>query len=127
MQQGRSQGGLIVDDEEAFRRSTRRWLAGLGYTVVTARSGQEAVRAMRTGGGRINLVILDLVMKGMSGAATFRKIREIVPDVPIIICTGYALDEACRRLLREGANGLIQKPFENRVLALKIRQALGNR
>jgi len=77
--------------------------------------------------GEIDLVLLDMVMKGIGGAETFKGIREIIPGLPVIICTGYSLDGNASRILKKGAKDFIQKPFDLTKLALKVRQALDNR
>lgn len=116
---------LLVDDEADFRSCTARWLARLGYRVIEATSGEEAVKIAGKRGGEIGLVLLDMLLKGWSGAETFRRIREVAPGILIIICSGYAMDIACQELIRDGAVGFVQKPFEHAALASRIGELIG--
>ncbi|MDP8247806.1 MAG: PAS domain S-box protein [Candidatus Tritonobacter lacicola] len=118
---------LIVDDEEGFRLSARRWLNELGYATVAAANGEAALEVVREMGNEVDVVLLDMVMKGMGGAEVFKKMREVVPGLPVIICTGYSITGAARRTLEAGAADLIQKPFDMTELALKIRKVLDHR
>ena len=115
---------LLVDDEEDFRTITGRLLDELGYTVLGARSGAEALQLVREKKDEIGIVVLDMIMKGMDGTETFRKIRAIAPNMRFIICTGYSIDNSVRQLLSEKASDAIQKPIDYETLAAKIRSVL---
>ena len=115
---------LLADDEEDFRKSVGRALEELGYTIIGAADGEEAVRRLEEKRNEIDIVLLDMVMKGGSGVATFSRMRELVPDLPIILCSGYAIQSATQKLLDRGADGHIQKPFDIDTLALKVRKIL---
>lgn len=117
---------LLVDDETDFRNCAARWLARLGYRVIEAASGQAAVRIVEERKSEIGLVILDMVMKGMGGAKTFRELRALVPHLRVLICSGYAFDVSCQGLIRDGALGFVQKPFEHDALASRIRGIIGS-
>jgi len=124
---GAMRGGetiLLVDDEADFRYGTGRWLEELGYKVIEAASGDEALEVLGGKRDEIDLVLLDMIMKGISGVETFQRMREIVPGLPIIICSGYSVDAATRQLLKKGACDFLQKPFDSNGLALKIREIL---
>ena len=124
---GAMRGGetiLLVDDEADFRYGTGRWLEELGYKVIEAASGDEALEVLGGKRDEIDLVLLDMIMKGISGVETFQRMREIVPGLPIIICSGYSVDAATRQLLKKGACDFLQKPFDSNGLALKIRDVL---
>ena len=124
--QGDVRGGegiLVVDDEQDIRRSTRRWLEEFGYTVLEAAGGKEALDLLEKEKGAVNLILLDMVMKGMSGTKTLEELKKAAPDLPVIICTGYSTDISRQMLLR-GASGIIQKPFNPDALALKVRDIL---
>ena len=118
---------MVVDDETGFRVGTARWLRGLGYTVLEASSGEEALEVLKEHTDGVRLVLLDMIMKEMGGAQTFARMREIVPDLAVVICTGYSVNGSCQRLLEEGARGAIQKPFKHNELALEIREILDSR
>lgn len=116
---------LVVDDEVDFRDSVAMWLLSRDCTVYEAADGEEALRMVREHGEELDLVILDMIMEGMGGDEAFRKIRGVAPRLPILICTGYSLDGACRGLLREKSTAFIQKPFGHSALAAKIQDVLG--
>ncbi|MEA1927338.1 MAG: ATP-binding protein, partial [Candidatus Auribacterota bacterium] len=92
---------LIVDDEEDFRSTLSRWLEGHGFRVLSAAGGEEALKYLKEKKEEISLVLLDMVMEGMGGAETFRALRDIVPDLSVIICSGGPLDDVCKEMLDE--------------------------
>lgn len=118
---------LVVDDEAMFRRITGRIMGGLGYTVLEATSGEQALALLRAGEKQADLVLLDMVMPNTGGAETFAMIKREFPDLPVIICTGFSIDYQCQKALDEGARDFIQKPFDPNALALKIRAVLDGR
>lgn len=115
---------LVVDDEEAILQVASDILSYLGYSVETSPSGQEAVDRLLQG-ARPDLVLLDVIMPGMGGVETFRKLREIQPDLPILISTGYAERSAVQSLADEGVAGFVNKPFAIEALAKRLEQILG--
>lgn len=102
---------LLVDDEEMVRDASGRMLEFLGLTVVKAGDGEEAVEAMRRRGGEIDVVLLDLTMPRMDGAATLERILEIRPGARVILCSGYDEPEVRERLAGRLA-GFLAKPFD---------------
>ncbi|MEA1926653.1 MAG: transporter substrate-binding domain-containing protein [Candidatus Auribacterota bacterium] len=121
----RIQGGkktiLIVDDNLDFQKVMDISLRQLGYTVIPARNGFEALKILEKD-EKIDLMLLDVIMKGLSGAETFTRVKQIRPDLPIILCTGYSLDPSVRKMLDNGARDVIQKPFGLEVLTTKIHR-----
>jgi PAS domain S-box-containing protein len=115
---------LFVDDEDALRLLASETLCGLGYTVITARNGVEALARYADKSGRIALVILDLIMPEMSGVETFRRLKDIDPGAKVLICSGYAGEGRPEMLLTEGAAGFLRKPYRIGALAAAIRKAL---
>jgi DNA-binding NtrC family response regulator len=115
---------LLVDDEKIILTSTRRLLERLGYTVLVAGGGRDAVACYRESGERIALVILDLVMPDMDGEETFEALKEIDPEVRVVFSSGYSHDKRVEQLVRSGRTGFIQKPFDSRVLSSTIKRAL---
>jgi two-component system, cell cycle sensor histidine kinase and response regulator CckA len=103
---------LMVDDERIVRRAGRRLLEKLGYRVLMAEDGREGLRRFVESRSEIAAVILDLIMPVMDGAEMFRKIREIDPEVRVILASGYSREEMADNLLAEGADGFLQKPFD---------------
>ncbi|MGE5753758.1 MAG: PAS domain-containing protein [Deltaproteobacteria bacterium] len=118
---------LFVDDEESLRELAVETLGSLGYTVITARNGVDAVARYSERRGEIALVILDLIMPEMGGVEAFRRIREIDPDARILFSSGFAASGQPEALPAEGAAGFIQKPYRLSALAAAIRQAIGAR
>ena len=102
---------LVVDDDAMVRRTTTATLAELGYNVVEAPGGATAVEIMRARPDRFSAVLLDLVMPGMTGSETFRALTSIRPDLPVVVCTGYAADSHIDTDVKRRIAGLVQKPF----------------
>ena len=117
---------LLVDDEDDFRTTIGRHLKDLGYTVIEAQSGKKALEIFGKKKDEVDLVILDMVMKEMGGAETFRKMRELAAHLPVIFCTGYTASETAQELLEEGTSDFIQKPLKIHALASKIRKLLSS-
>ncbi len=115
---------LLVDDEQSIAEVTKEILESLGYRVMTAGSGQEAMAIFMEKGKEIDLVILDMIMPGMGGGKAFTALREIDPGVRVILSSGYSVDGEARRILEKGCNGFIQKPFRVAAISKKIREVL---
>jgi PAS domain S-box-containing protein len=115
---------LLVDDEELIINVGQAMLERLGYRVMVCRGGQEAVKAITDIGNEIDLVILDMIMPGMDGGTTFDRIREIQPDMPVILSSGYAINGHADKIMRKGCNGFIQKPYNFSELSQNIRKVL---
>ena len=113
---------LVVDDEEMVRRLAARMLALLGYRVLEARSGQEAVRLLRRGAHRINGVLTDVAMPGIGGRELGETIARCWPQIRVLYMSGFA----ARRMVNQGEldprNPFIQKPFTSEQLGRKIRE-----
>ena len=103
---------LLVDDEDIVITVGKAMLEKLGYCVITAQSGEQAVKIASETENKIDLMILDLIMPGMDGSKTFNKIREIRPDLPVILSSGYSINGQAADVLKRGANSFIQKPFD---------------
>jgi PAS domain S-box-containing protein len=115
---------LLVDDEEMIVDVAQGMLERLGYSVVAVGGGSEALKKLKDLGGKIDLVILDLIMPGMDGEKTFQHIHEAWPRMPVILSSGYALNGKAEKLLLQGCNGFIQKPFNISELSIKIKKVL---
>lgn len=115
---------LLVEDEEAMRSSTRRLLEEMGYTVVAASSGVEALEVLSAGEERIDMVLLDLGMPGMDGLETLRRMKDLKAVVKAVIMTGLPHSPEAKEALKEGAVGVLQKPFSLAQLAQILRDAL---
>ena len=99
-------------------------LERLGYQVMVSRGGQEAVKVISDMGNEIDLVILDMIMPGMDGSTTFNRIREIQPDMPVLLSSGYAINGHADKIMSRGCNGFIQKPYNISDLSNKVRNVL---
>lgn len=115
---------LVVDDDTIVLNVTRKILECLGYMVLVAHDGKEAVDVARTHEGPIHLALLDLGMPVLTGSEAFPLLLEARPALKVVIASGYELDEAAQTLLDAGALGFIQKPFRVEVLGKEVRRAL---
>jgi PAS domain S-box-containing protein len=116
---------LLADDEEDVRGVVHAMLDTLGYEVIEARDGIEAVEIFRRRSTEIDLVILDLVMPRLTGEAALGQIRRIAPAVPAILVSGYDESGRIREIVDAGFGGFLQKPFRRQDLGKKVRELLG--
>jgi PAS domain S-box-containing protein len=115
---------LFVDDEEAIIQIGCQLLERLGYRVLKTRSGQEAVEIYGREKDRIDLIVLDMIMPGMPGGDAFNRLKEINPEVRVILSSGYSLNGQAKDILDRGCKGFLQKPFSLIDLSQKVRQVL---
>ncbi len=115
---------LLVDDENMIIEVGAEILEALGYDVFTARSGSEAVDIFEANKDRIDIVVLDMIMPGLGGGDAYDQLREIKPDVKVLLSTGYSLKGEASEILKRGCNGFIQKPFNIKKLSHKLREIL---
>jgi PAS domain S-box-containing protein len=115
---------LVIDDDEVVLSVTQKLLEHLGYRILIAHDGQEALDVARTFEGRIDLAVLDLKMPGMDGSQVYPRLREAQPEIKVIVCSGYELDAASQALLDAGASAFLRKPYRIEALAAEIRKAL---
>lgn len=118
---------LVIDDEEIVRQVLTGLLNTLGYRVLLAADGLEAVARLREHGNDIALAILDMIMPHQGGCETFDALRAIRPDLRIVIASGHSLNDDAQKLLNAGASGFLQKPFSRDALARTVHQALALR
>jgi PAS domain S-box-containing protein len=102
---------LVVDDEEIVRRTAQYALEQHGYSVALASNGRIAVEIFRQRGAEIGAVLLDLTMPVMDGSETITHLKQIAPNVPVVLSSGYDEREATRRFSGSGLAGFIQKPY----------------
>jgi two-component system cell cycle sensor histidine kinase/response regulator CckA len=122
--QGAGETILIVDDERAIRNVAREFLAGLGFAPITAESGERALEIFKKNPKAITLVILDLGMPGMGGAACLRDLHEIDPEVKVIIASGYSQDDPGAQAVKPFFKNFIHKPYRLNDLARIVFEAL---
>ena len=116
---------LLVDDNEGIIRIARKILERLGFSVLTAANGMEAVDVYAAHATEIVCVLLDLTMPKMNGDEAFRRIRAINPDARVILSSGYGEQQAVRQIAGGGPAGFMQKPYLQETLAQKLREILG--
>ncbi|HTA20666.1 MAG TPA: response regulator, partial [Polyangia bacterium] len=114
---------LVVDDDAGVRGAARRMLKFFGFDVIEAEDGKVGAAAFAARASEIVLVLLDMTMPEMGGEETFREIRHVRDDVPVILTSGYNEIEATRRFTSKGLAGFLQKPFTPDDLATKLAAA----
>ncbi|MDL1981091.1 MAG: PAS domain S-box protein [Deltaproteobacteria bacterium] len=115
---------LLTDDEETILDVGQALLKAMGYKVLTAKSGQEAIELYQKNQEDIDIVILDMIMPNMSGGEVCDRMKEINPDIKVLLSSGYSVDGQATDILNRGCNGFIQKPFNINELSAAIRQIL---
>ncbi len=116
---------LLVDDEDMIWDVIADMLQRLGYTLVLAGNGLEAVEIYEGNPGKIDLVILDMIMPEMDGHKAFFRLKEIDPKVKVLLSSGYVSEENVKSVLEAGAAGFLKKPYRMVDLAKKLREILG--
>ena len=116
---------LVVDDEEVVRKLAKNALERQGYEVLVAEDGETAIEIVRSTGSRIQVVVLDSGLPGMSGGETLPHLRELNPDLKVIVSSGYSEEEALRLFQNARISGFIKKPFVAQDLARALKSALG--
>ncbi len=113
---------LLVDDEEMIIDVCKQLLENVGYRVLIARSGKEAIERYKGNRDKINMVILDMIMPDMGGGEAYDRLKKINPDIKVLLSSGYSIDGQATEILKRGCDGFIQKPFNMRQLSQKIRE-----
>jgi two-component system cell cycle sensor histidine kinase/response regulator CckA len=116
---------LFADDDRSCLDISVQMLQRLGYTVLQAKDGQEAVEVYKNNQDSVDLVILDMKMPH-NGGHTFDQLRKINADLRIILTSGFTEDYLISQLVKQGCKGFLQKPFVLKILSQKIRDALNN-
>jgi len=117
---------LLVDDEEMIIDIGKEMLEKLGYHVLTARSGKEALEIYKEEKGEIHIIILDMIMPGMGGGETYDQLKKMDPASKVLLSSGYSINGQAKEILDRGCNGFIQKPFNLKALSQKLREVLDN-
>ena len=115
---------LLVDDEDMIINVGEDMLETIGYEVILAKNGKEAVEVYRKNMQRIDMVILDMIMPDMGGGETYDRMKEINPNIKVLLSSGYSIDGEATEILERGCNNFIQKPFDIKELSKKIREVL---
>ncbi|MFA6149275.1 MAG: PocR ligand-binding domain-containing protein [bacterium] len=111
---------LLVDDEESLVALGARMLEHLGFTVLTAANGMQAVELYRERGKEIGLVLMDLTMPHLDGGEAFSELRRLNPEVRVVLASGYSHEDVVSRFAGKGLAGVLQKPYT----LFKLREAL---
>ena len=115
---------LLVDDEELIREVSQEMLKTMDYDVLTARDGEEAIEVYNKHRDIIDLVLLDMVMPDMGGSKVYNRLKEMNPDVKVLLSSGYSINGEATEIMERGCNGFIQKPFNLKDLSQKIKEIL---
>jgi PAS domain S-box-containing protein len=121
---GGSETLLVAEDHEGLRQLAQETLVGLGYIVVLAADGEQALQEFRSHRDRIDLALLDVVLPKLSGPEVYARIHEEKPDLPVVFATGYNPDIALLQKVQQQGLPVLQKPYSPRDLARKVREAL---
>jgi PAS domain S-box-containing protein len=115
---------LLIDDEQMIIEVGSGLLMELGYAVIPAGSGAEALDIYSARRTEIDLVIMDMVMPGMGGSETYDRLKKINPQVKVLLSSGYSLNGQASKIMARGCNGFIQKPFNLAQLSMRLREIL---
>jgi PAS domain S-box-containing protein len=115
---------LLVDDEEVILTVNQPMLEKMGYTVLAAKGGREAIEVFEAKREDIDLVVLDMIMPDMSGGVVFDHLRMLDSKIKVLLSTGYSKTGLAEEILARGCDGFIQKPFNIQQLSAKIREVL---
>ena len=118
---------LLVDDEEMVLDAGEETLKHLGYEVLLAEDGQEALELYKKNQNKIDMVLLDMIMPVMGGGETFDRMKEINTNVKVLLSSGYSIEGEAKEILKRGCDAFIQKPFKPEQLSQKIREILDNK
>jgi two-component system, cell cycle sensor histidine kinase and response regulator CckA len=102
---------LIVEDEHLVMEVNRAIVEKLGYRVLEAKTGKEALAIAEKYEGKIDFTLLDVILPDMDGGLIYPKLKQARPDVKVVVCSGFALDGPASEMLEAGAENFIQKPF----------------
>jgi signal transduction histidine kinase/ActR/RegA family two-component response regulator len=111
---------LVIDDEETVRRIAKAALERRGFQVIVAEGGQEGLELFRARDGNVDVVLLDLTMPGMGGEEVLQRLKEIQPEIKVILSSGFNEVEVIRQFTGKGLAGFLQKPYTAAALAGKV-------
>ena len=118
---------LFIDDEDMIIEVAEELFDQLGYEVLTAGSGKEAIEIFEENKEHIDIVLLDMIMPDMSGGDTYDRMKSIDPDIKVLLSSGYSINGQATEIMDRGCNGFIQKPFKMKELSQKLRGILDER
>lgn len=115
---------LLIEDEPMVMDVTSRVLARLGYRVIQASNGEEALEQARSCPGRIDLVLLDVMLPDIGGLHLYPLLMETRPDLNVIVCSAYGLESPVKDILEAGAQAFLQKPYTPKALSRAVHAVL---
>jgi CheY-like chemotaxis protein len=115
---------LVIEDEDIVINVVLQMLDSLGYRILLAKTGKEAINIAKSFQGDIDLAILDIVLPDLAGKEVYNRIMEARPNLKVIVCSGYTIDGPPQEVLDIGAQGFIQKPFSYAALSEKLKEVL---
>jgi CheY-like chemotaxis protein len=115
---------LIIEDEEAVSDVTQGMLEKLGYRVIVAKTGKDAIYTAETFDGQIDLALLDINLPDMEGGKLYPLLMKARPNLKVIVFSGYTIDGLARKILNAGAQDFLQKPFSLAILSEKLKKVL---
>ena len=115
---------LLVDDEEMIIEAGKEMLEEIGYAVLVSGSGIETVDIYKARGKEIHLVILDMIIPDMGGGEIYDRLKQLNPEIKVLLSSGYSLNSRATEILERGCSGFIQKPFDIEEISHKIREIL---
>src|SRR4030043_2464109 len=118
---------LVIDDEQIMREGCSRILSKDGWAVICAENGKQGLGEIQSAPERIDVILLDLMMPGVSGMQVLDQVRTIDPNLLVIVITGYATVESAVEAMKKGAYDFIPKPFTPDQLRIVVRRALERR
>ena len=121
---GGSEVLLVVEDHEGLRQLAQETLENLGYRVLLASDGEQAIHEFRAHRNQVDLALLDVVLPKLNGPEVYARICAERPDLPVVFATGYSSDVAALQRVQEKGLPVLQKPYSPRDLARKIRETL---
>jgi CheY-like chemotaxis protein len=117
---------LLVDDEANIRLSAAKFLTSIGYTILEASNGQDAIEILKSKSNEIDLIVLDMIMPVLNGIETYEQIKVMNIECPVIISTGYIKEMELDKMMKDGIAGMIRKPFQMRELSRIVAQSIRN-
>ncbi len=115
---------LLVDDEAMIIDVSVQMLNKMGYKVLTAHNGREAIDIFKQNYDKVGIVILDMIMPGMGGGEVYERLKEIDTNVKVLLSSGYSINGQAAEILNRGCDGFIQKPFKLNELSYKLREII---
>ena len=113
---------LVVDDEQVILDLFSRVLGTRGHKITTVKDGYQAIDEVKK--GKFDIIFLDIVMPGINGLETYKKIKEINPEVHTIMMTGYSVVELVEQALLEGVHDCLHKPFDITEIIKNVEKVL---